>query len=308
MPRIQEPNNEFDNKQTSQTKKKHTQKKHTENKPPVNVVQEGFIEMPSELLSTQAHPFVYGENFKIYTRPFRMLEVKRLAQHGERITDVIIDEVMREVVKPNNDLTYDDLATADKMNLIFWVRSITYPDPSYKLNYICDNYIDVEEENEYGEKVKTKKKCSSQNAISIEMDDIDINYLKEDLTEEDLTCKLGENTLKFRMPIIRDSKLVEENFKALCKSRGSKNVDKELLATSFLITEINGEVPPNIATVYDILVDTSPADFVKLNTVFRNLECGVDVSIETTCSECGGPVKIPVIFFPEFYVPEYQPE
>ena len=97
----------------------------------------GFVK---DLLATKGHEFFYDGD--IYVREFNLKEIKKLAEITKENGEEIVNEVMNRVVTLEGDKTFLDVMSVDKLSLVFLVRTLTYPEPDYIINYTCDNEVD----------------------------------------------------------------------------------------------------------------------------------------------------------------------
>ncbi len=274
--------------------------------PTQQMITEGYVEVPLDLLSTKGHPLIYGENVRIFSRPFTVTEVKRLALMGENIKDKDIDDIMNHVIKLNNG-TYFDIAAVDKLNLVFWTRTITYPEPEFVINYYCDNPV-LDGKDENGE--DKHRICKAKDQFHFSMDDVDIDYIKDDLCEDDFKIKVNASTtITIRMSRIADQSDCDEMLTQAKKIRTNEDFDREFMSVACLTVAINDQPVPNVMTVYDMLKNNlSPAGYIKFSKSLEKLYCGINTDITVKCKECGGEVELPVMFSPDFFLPDYRQE
>lgn len=266
-----------------------------------------YVKVNPELLGTKLNPLFYGNN-EFYVRPFTIGEIRKISQITNENSEAIVNEVLSNAIKIDGDMTYEDIISMDKLSFVFLCRTLTYPDPNFVINFKCDNEIEVEND----KKEKIKKSCGYPNKLHFDMEDVDINYIKEDLSEKDFVFKTSEGiTIKYKMPTIKDEEIIEiqkEKMEHILKKEDEKNeLDEDILALACIIEDIDDDsLMKNVKGIYDYLNNLKPMDFIKLKKKFDKLHCGVDTEIKATCEECGGTVLVPVMFSAEFFLPDYN--
>lgn len=258
-------------------------------------------------INTQTLPtkgIFYGDA-EIYLRNFKVVEVKRLAYIDESSANDVINDIMSKVIQG-----YDwySLKTADRIAIIFYVRMNTFPDPSYKINYSCNNKV----KNGKGETVT----CNSDNKMSFTPNDLNMKYIPEDFKRADQTIKLpGGDVITWRFPEIKDEKAItmatEEIKLAFEKNDGydPEDVDTDLVSVSHLIESVNGSALNAIEKYLYLTELAGPQSYVIiLREITTKYDIGLDPTVECICSKCGGRVNVPVMFSPEFFLPEYTVE
>jgi len=252
-------------------------------------IPQDYIKMPAENLSTKG---IYYD-FDIYCRSLKGSEIMRLADIDETNADEIIDNILSDVIllsKPNK--TYKkDIYLNDKLNLLFFVRVLTYKDPNFKINYTCSN-----------------ESCKAENKLHFTMDNVEINYIDSTISDKDLKYKTEDGVLiNFNLITIEEESNIRTLISELEKSCKRNNLyyDSDLALLSAMV-KINSEGFENEFLKYKYFIDKiSAVDLVKLKSKINKLECGITTEIKSNCSECGGQDLVPVMFFGEFFIPEY---
>jgi len=239
----------------------------------------------------------------IYLRNFKVIEIKRLATVDENTANDVINDVMANVVKGYN---YGDVAAVDKVALLFYIRMNTFPDPKYKINFACTNLVP---DGDGGQ-----KECGHGNKLFFTANDLDVKRVEDDFNENSLKFNLPNgDEIKWRFPLVSDEKgiliAVDKLKIEFEKMEGydSADVDSDIVSYAYVIDMINGQAL-SVADKYLYITEVmSPQDFIVLSNEMNNkFDIGVDTMIKTTCSKCGGRVSVPVMFSPEFFLPEYN--
>lgn len=242
---------------------------------------------------------VFYGGAEIFLRNFKVVEVKRLAYITEETAGSIINDIMKNVVQ---GYAWEKIKTADRIAIIFYVRMNTFPDPSYKINYSCNR------ENAEG------KICNTENKMSFTANDLSIKYLPEDFKLSDQTINLPNgDVLTWRFPEIGDEKAIniaaeqiKMSFEKSPEYKGTE-VDAELVSVAQLIETVNGATLTPIEKYLYVTEIAGPTSYVIiLRELTTKYEIGLDPEVECVCKECGGRVSVPVMFSPEFFLPEYS--
>ncbi len=244
---------------------------------------------------------LYGGN-EIYLRNFKVIEIKRLSTVDEATANDVINDVMGKLVK---GVDYDKITAVDKIALLFYVRMNTFPDPRYKINFSCTNAVP---DGQGG-----RKECAHQNQLFFTANDLDVNQVDEDFRPDDLKFNLPNgDEIVWRFPIVSDEKgvvIAVDKIKIEFESNKEYKdieVDTDIVSYSYVIETINGVTLSTIDKYLYITEVLSPQDFIVLTKQMNNrFDIGVNTMVKTTCSECGGRVSVPVMFSPEFFLPEY---
>jgi len=254
----------------------------------IREIPKDFVEMPNNNLSTSGKYY----NSKIYCRPLKGSEIMTLADIDENNADDIIDSVLKGATWfDNEDFSIDDIFVNDKLNLIFYIRVLTYKDPNFKINHYCQN-----------------EDCGANNKIFFDMGDVKINYISENLTEDDFVFVTSDKVkLEFNLITIKKQKYIKDMLPKLEKSIKGKKLfwDKELAQMSLMMDMDNKEFVNEFLKYMYFADKIIATDLVKLKSKLNKLDCDIDTNIEHTCSECGGTDLVPVIFYSEFFIPEY---
>jgi hypothetical protein len=260
---------------------------------------------------------IYYKN-TIYLRNFSVIEIKRLATVTEDSAEEIINEIMGRIVK---GVQYDKLLSVDKTAILFYIRTNTFPDPDFKINFECVNKVDKKDE--YGNyvineetKERVKVTCGAEGKLHFTGADLTIKRFDDDFDPiNDLKIAMENgDVITWRFPIVQDEKdlegAIEDAITAL-KEAGIEDydIDKDILNQCYLTTSINNRQLSLPEVFLYITQMATPRDFIKfVKEVNNKFDIGVDTMIKTKCEKCGGSVSVPVIFSPEFFFPEYNPQ
>jgi hypothetical protein len=262
----------------------------------VNTYGSNYYKINSSTLPSRG---VFYNGTDIWLRNFKVVEIKRLAYINEESANSVINEIMGNLVQ---GIEWEQMKTADKIAIIFYVRMNTFPDPSYKINYTCNKHL------------ADGKLCAHDNKLSFTANDLKIKYLPDTYKPDDQVINLPNgDVVKWRFPEIGDEKAITvaaEQIKfAFEKNNDYKGteVDSELVSVAYLIETINGQELTPIEKYLYITEVAGPAEYVIIfREITTRFEIGLDPEVEAICSKCGGRVQVPVMFSPEFFLPEYS--
>lgn len=224
---------------------------------------------------------LYPEGTLIEARPLKVIEVKKLSSLNDGNADYVINDILRRTVR---GIKIDDIYLADKIFIIFWLRANTFRDSSYNIEFKCP-------------------KCEKDSKYHFELDNLKVNYLKDDYNpSHELTTKQGDK-LTMRYLTIADE-LLFERFKEI-NSTVLDEIDDDLLGLACMINTVNGSKVEDVLEKYNYVLNTlTPEDFSLLSTYVDDNGIGVEQVMNVTCKECGGVAPLGVTFRPEFFLPK----
>ena len=222
----------------------------------------------------------YPKGTEIFGRPLKVLEVKQLSSINEENADNIINSVLKKAIRGIN---VDDILIADKLYIVFWLRSNTYKDSGYIMKYNC-----------------SVCKQEAQNEFLLEH--LGVKSIHKDFTMEKLEfiMKGNKDKLTFAFPTIRQERIADE-FKA--NATYITNVDSDIVGMAVLIKTINGETS-TMLDKYNYITELSPSDYAYLISYINKWSFGINPFVNVTCEHCGGASVMGVSFQGDFWVPE----
>jgi len=224
---------------------------------------------------------LYPDDTIIKARPMKVIEVKKLSSINEYNADDIINDVLRRTVI---GIDINDILLADKLFIIFWLRANTYRDSSYVVDFTCP-------------------KCECKSNYHYELDNLEVNYLKDDYDASDVTLKLSGDSVALRFLTISDEKAIDR-FKETNENT-IKEIDDELLGLASMITHVNGQ-EGNLLDKYKYVLELQPGDYVQISSIIEKNAMGIEPWLRVKCEECGGTAQIGISFRTEFFIPTYK--
>lgn len=223
---------------------------------------------------------LYAPGTKILARPLKVLEIKMLSTLNTDNINFVLNDIIGRCV---TGIRVEDICTADKLYIIFWLRANTYRDSSYSIDFVCPD-------------------CKAKGKYDFQLDCLKINYLKDSFDEnKDINLPSGK-VVKIKMLRISDEIRVTNFEKTNAQSLAS--FDTDLLHAASLISEIDGKRIGLIAA-YDFISKATPDDYSYIISYVNHYDFGIDPSIDAPCKKCGGAAQIAVTFRPEFFVSKY---
>jgi hypothetical protein len=223
---------------------------------------------------------VYPNGTKLYGRPLKVLEVKKLATIDENNVNSIINDILAKTIKGIN---IRDLLLADKLFLVFWLRANTYKDSSYSVAFKCP-------------------RCKVDSAYSFSLDSISIKYIKDDYeNSRKYTLPISKNEITTKYLTVGNEDMGEE-FKN--KYKEVLEINDEVLGVALSIAKIDSKE----FTLYDnymYLINMNPGDYSYLETNILKNDVGIDPIMTVKCNKCGGNSPVGVTFREDFFVPDY---
>ena len=77
---------------------------------------------------------LYAPGTKILARPLKVLEIKMLSTLNTDNINFVLNDIIGRCV---TGIRVEDICTADKLYIIFWLRANTYRDSSYSIDFVC---------------------------------------------------------------------------------------------------------------------------------------------------------------------------
>jgi len=228
--------------------------------------------------------YFYPEGVVIEGRRLKVLEAKKLASINEVNYNSVINDVLRRCIR---GIDINDLLVEDKLFLIFWLRANTYRSSGYEIDFECPL-------------------CGGKSSYHFELDKLNVKYLKEDFSDDDLVLTLPESgdVIKYNFLRVRDEKKSEQ-FK---KQFGNivSDLDSDLVDVTQLIDTINDEKLKPVDVYNYLIEELNPDDFSYLLSYIKEKGCGVENYVTVDCPHCGGAPDIGVVFLGDFFLPEYR--
>lgn len=223
---------------------------------------------------------LYPEGTKIEARPLKVIEVKKLSSMNESNADYIINDILRRTIR---GIKIDNIYLADKLYIIFWLRNNTFRDSSYVVDFRCP-------------------KCDKDSKYHFELNNLKVDYLKEDYDpNKEINLKSGDK-LKLRYLKIFDE-LAFERFKEI-NGELFDEIDDQLLGLSQMINTVNGKPIEDMLERYKYVLELDPQDFSYISTYIDKYSIGVDPIMNVECQLCGGTSPMGITFRGEFFLPK----
>lgn len=223
---------------------------------------------------------LYPEGTKIWARPLKVPEVKKLSSLSEDNADFVITEILKKTIRGIN---IDDLLLVDKLFLIFFLRANTFKESGYGVKFYCP-------------------KCMKESAYHFELSNLTINDIPDDFDpDEVLTLNNGDKVV-FQMLRVRDQ-LAMDQFKNSPLVQAAKEFDDEILQMAAMIKTVNGEELSIAAKYGYITAKVGPLGYADIATHLEKLNVGIDPVLNVKCKACGGTSQIGITFRSDFFLP-----
>jgi hypothetical protein len=227
---------------------------------------------------------LYPEGTVIKARPLKVTEVKILAGMTEDNADDIVNDILQRTVI---GIDINDIYTADKLFIMFWLRANTYKESGYNVKFECG-------------------KCNTDSEFAFELDQLEIKKLtKETLNFLNNSFDLpNKDKITFSLLTVGDEK---ENVKFLKTNKSSlMNFDPEILAVCRMIDTINGK-KLGMIDKYMYITDTlNPSNYSFLESYLEDKSVGLEPTITVKCQKCGGASNTMLPFRPDFFLPKIR--
>lgn len=222
---------------------------------------------------------LYPEGTKIYGRPLKVLEIKKLSSINDTNADYVINEVLRKTIK---GIKIDDLYIADKLFIVFWLRANTYRDSGYIVNFTCS-------------------KCETESNYHFEINNLEVQNIGEDFDpNKEIKLKSGD-IVKINFLTVSDS-LIIERFKEM-NTKLFGEIDNELINIAAMIKEINGN-NSSLLEKYRFILEMDPGDFSYISQYIEKNGMGIKPYMNVKCNKCGGTAPVGITFHTSFLFPD----
>lgn len=225
---------------------------------------------------------LYPSGTKLYGRPLKVLECKKLTTLNENNYNIIIKDILSKAI---TGLPVDEILVSDKIYLIFWLRANTYTNANFTIPYVCDE-------------------CKKTSDYVFTVDSFEVQYL-EDSVGDKLELELLNNKAKieFEFQRIRHEDRVRRFLDNMRTSM--RKYDEEIVTIASMVKTING-VEATIGQACDYISALGAEDYSYIHSYILHIDFGISPYIEATCKHCGGANSVQVSFRPEFFVPKFD--
>jgi hypothetical protein len=224
---------------------------------------------------------LYPEGAKIYGRHLDVGELKKLSSVNINNVNIITSDIIRSSIK---GVKFEDILIDDKLYLILWMRANSFPNSGYSVPFTC-------------------YKCQKESDYDFKVDDININFIKEEnITSKPLPLSNGD-VLTFKYLTIGDEQNIEK-FKGSVRNL-NMNMDETDLSYAAMISSINGDDKKWMLDKYNY-VKSSPEIYGQIKSWIKKFTFGVTDVMTVTCNSCGGTAPVAVSFREEFMLPDFK--
>lgn len=227
---------------------------------------------------------LYPNGTEIKARSLKVAEVKMLANMDENNGNDIVNEILKRTVI---GIDVENIYSADKLYIMFWLRSSTYKESGYNVKFEC-------------------MKCNSISEFEFELEKLDV----KELTEENIEFLNNEfvlpnkDKIRFKLLTVKDE---NDNHKFLKDNENSLMAfDEEIVNTCRMIESINGEKKGMIDKYMYLTETLDPANYSYLESYLESKSVGLEPTIEVVCKKCGGASETMLPFRPDFFLPKIR--
>lgn len=221
----------------------------------------------------------YPEDTKIYGKPLNIRQLKKLSTMTPANATSTIDDILRGAIK---GIDYDNILVSDKLYLILWLRANTYPESGYSVPFFCTP-------------------CNTMQTYDFKVENIDINYIREDMAFEEPVELTTGDFVTFRYPSIKDERRIEK-FKESVKKSFEK-YDNDTLSLCATVNEINGK-QLSLMEVYNFISNTKI--YSQIKGYINEFDFGISDTLNVKCNTCGGTAQVGLSFREDFFIPAYR--
>ena len=224
---------------------------------------------------------LYPEGTVIRARPLKVTEVKMLAGMTEHTANEIVNDILDRTVQ---GIPIDDIYSADKLYIMFWLRANTYKESGYNVKFECS-------------------KCETESEFAFELDQLNIKTISDETLEFlNKPFKLPNgDIITFSLLTVGDEKQNEEFLKQ--NKNSLMNFDQEIVALCRMIHTINGEKKGMIDKYMYCTDQLDPSNYSYLESYMEDKGAGLEPTIKVKCTKCGGASETMLPFRPDFFLP-----
>jgi len=221
----------------------------------------------------------YPEGTKIYGKPLDIKQLKKLSTMTTANATSTIDDVLRGSIK---GIDYDSILISDKLYLVLWLRANTYPESGYSVPFFCTA-------------------CNTMQTYDFKVENIDINYIREDMPFEEPVELTTGDFITFKYPTIKDDRRIEKFKESVRKS--FEKYDSDTLSLCTAINEINGK-QLSLMDVYAFISNTKI--YSQIKGYINEFDFGISDTLNVKCNACGGTAQVGLTFREDFFIPAYR--
>ena len=221
----------------------------------------------------------YPEGTKLYGKPLDIKQLKKLSTMTPLNATSVIDDILRGTIK---GIDFDSILVSDKLYLILWLRANTYPESGYSVPFFCSQ-------------------CNTMQTYDFKVENIDINFIREDMPFEDPVELPGGDFITFKYPTIKDERRIEK-FKESVKKSFEK-YDSDTLSLCATVNEINGK-SLSLMETYNFISNTKI--YSQIKGYINEFDFGISDTLNVTCNSCGGTAQMGLTFREDFFIPIYR--
>lgn len=215
---------------------------------------------------------------KIYVKKLSTINIKKLATITEQNSNFVINNILKSSIWDGNGFDYTKILVADKIWLIFYLRSFTYNDIPFKVRHKCKN-------------------CDTIAHYDFVLKNLAVTYYEKPLPEY---FDINGDQITIEYPTINTEMTVD-------KIKNDPNVDLDidtgLLDFSSYITKINGR-DVSLITAYEYLTELDGMSFTKFTNLVSDYMFIATPYGKFKCAHCDEEIEVPIPFSPSFFLPK----
>ena len=243
------------------------------------MVQQGMTANPqgvmlnSELLPSKGKYY----SGPLFIKKLSTIDIKNLNTMNEETANAILNGVLANCI---TGVPFNNLLQADKIWLIFYLRSFTYNDYPVAIKYECPD-------------------CKRHAVFEAKINDFDVKYYNEDFNSiidlpSGIKLEVQYPTLGHEQKanqLKRNDQLIEA-------------VDPELIDVACYIKAVDGQ-NVSLMQAYDLLKNMEAMDFVMFSNYMIDNSIGLNPVMKIPC-KCGAEVEKRVQFTADFFMPKFK--
>ena len=215
---------------------------------------------------------------KIYLKKLSTIDIKKLATITEQNSNFIINNIIKSSIWEGTGFDYTKILVADKIWLIFYLRSFTYNDLPFKVRHECKN-------------------CGTIAHYDFVLKDLSVTYYDKPIPEY---FEINGDKVSISFPTISTEMAVE-------KIKNDPNtlfdIDPGLLDFSSYITKINDR-NVSLVSAYEYISEMDGMSFSKFTNMVSDYMFIATPYGKFKCPHCDQELEIPIPFSASFFLPK----
>lgn len=227
---------------------------------------------------------LYPEGTKISGRTLSVKEIKMLSGMTEDNANDIINTILHRTV---SGIEPENIYSADKLYIMFWLRANTYKDSGFNVKFECGS-------------------CKKPSEFKFELDQLQIKTLSDGMLEnlnESFTLP-NKDEIAIGLMTVGDEMEVEQFMKDNVNKM--MDFDEDIVNQCKMITSINGKKMGTIMKYQYITETLDAGNYAYFEAYLEDKSVGLEPTINVKCEICEVSTDTVLPFRPDFFLPKIR--